>query len=88
MVPLLILTVKSGGMSSLKGKIIVILVRHTYLLSQGLLNENANLPVKYNKPIFIKQKEKLLKETGVIKATEVLIHDSISEIGRCWRRQR
>lgn len=39
-------------------------------------------------PVFIKQKEKLLKETGVIKTTEVLIHDSIYEIGRCWRRQR
>lgn len=33
------------------------------------------------KPVFIKWKEKLLKETGVIKTTEVLIHDSISEIG-------
>lgn len=35
------------------------------------------------KPIFIKRKgkEKLLKETGVIKTTEVLIHDSISETG-------
>ena len=33
------------------------------------------------KPVFIKWKEKLLKETGVIKTIEVLIHDSISEIG-------
>ena len=37
-----------GEMSSLKGKI-VILVRHTFVNELGLLNENAQLPVNYNK---------------------------------------
>lgn len=53
-------------------------------MSVGLLNEKAQLPVKYNKPNIYqagRKRKTLLRETrGVIRLVEVLKRDSISKI--------